>query len=74
MNFWTRVSRIILKNRYLILILIAIATTFLVSQMKHMRFSYTEANLLPEDHEVNIQYNQISRYFWRRGEFNFTCN
>jgi len=51
MNFWTRVSRIILKNRYLILILIAIATTFLVSQMKHMRFSYTEANLLPEDHE-----------------------
>ena len=25
MNFWTRVSRIILKNRYLILILIAIA-------------------------------------------------
>ncbi len=67
MNFWTRVSRIILKNRYLILILIAIATAFLVSQMKHMRFSYTEANLLPEDHEVNIQYNQFLDIFGEEG-------
>ena len=67
MNFWTRVSRIILKNRYLILILIAIATAFLVSQMKHMRFSYTEANLLPEDHEVNIQYNQFLDVFGEEG-------
>ena len=67
MNFWTRVSRIILKNRYLILILIAIATAFLVSQMKHMRFSYTEANLLPEDHEVNIQYNKFLNIFGEEG-------
>ena len=67
MNFWTRVSRIILKNRYLILILIALATTFLVSQMKHMRFSYTEANLLPEDHEVNVQYNQFLEVFGEEG-------
>ncbi len=67
MNFWTRVSRIILMNRYLILILIAIATAFLVSQMKHMRFSYTEANLLPEDHEVNIQYNQFLDIFGEEG-------
>lgn len=67
MNFWTRVSRIILKNRYLILILIAIATAFLVSQMKHMRFSYTEANLLPEDHEVNIQYNKFLEIFGEEG-------
>jgi predicted RND superfamily exporter protein len=67
MNFWTRVSRIILKNRYLILILIALATTFLVSQMKHMRFSYTEANLLPENHEINIQYNQFLDIFGEEG-------
>ena len=67
MNFWTRVSRIILKNRYLILILIAIATAFLVSQMKYMRFSYTEANLLPEDHEVNIQYNKFLDIFGEEG-------
>jgi len=67
MNFWTRVSRIILKNRYLILILIAIITTFLVFQMKNMRFSYTEANLLPENHEVNIQYNKFLEIFGEEG-------
>ena len=67
MNFWTRVSRIILKNRYLILILIAIVTTFLVFQMKNMRFSYTEANLLPENHEVNIQYNKFLEIFGEEG-------
>jgi len=67
MNFLTRVSRIILKNRYLILILIAIVTTFLVFQMKNMRFSYTEANLLPENHEVNIQYNKFLEIFGEEG-------
>jgi len=67
MNFWTRVSRVILKNRYLILILIAIITTFLVFQMKNMRFSYTEANLLPENHEVNIQYNKFLEIFGEEG-------
>ena len=67
MNFWTKVSRKILKNRYLILILIATATVFLVSQMKHMRFSYTEANLLPENHEVNIEYNTFLDIFGEEG-------
>ena len=67
MDFWSRVSRIILKNRYLILILIAGITAFLVSQMKHMKFSYTEANLLPENHEANIQYNQFLKIFGEEG-------
>lgn len=67
MNFWTRVSRIILKNRYLILILIAFVTAFLASQMKHMRFSYTEANLLPENHKVNIEYNTFLDIFGEEG-------
>ncbi|MBL4605068.1 MAG: MMPL family transporter [Flavobacteriaceae bacterium] len=67
MDFWTRVSRVILRNRYLILILIAGFTAFLVTQMKHMRFSYTEANLLPENHEVNLQYNQFLKIFGEEG-------
>tara|TARA_R110002072_G_scaffold95197_23_gene209917 strand:- start:560 stop:2827 length:2268 start_codon:yes stop_codon:yes gene_type:complete len=32
-----------------------------------MRFSYTEANLLPEDHEVNIQYNKFLEIFGEEG-------
>ncbi len=67
MNFWTRVANIILRNRYLVLIAIALITAFLVSQMKYMRFSYTEANLLPENHEVNLQYNQFLDIFGEEG-------
>lgn len=67
MDFWSRVSRIILRNRYLVLILIGAFTAFLVTQMKHMRFSYTEANLLPENHEANIQYNQFLDIFGEEG-------
>ena len=67
MGFWSRVSGIILRNRYLILILIAAFTAFLVSQMQYMRFSYTEANLLPENHSVNLQYNQFLEIFGEEG-------
>lgn len=67
MGFWSRVSGIILRNRYLILILIAAFTAFLVSQMQYMRFSYTEANLLPENHPVNLQYNQFLEIFGEEG-------
>ncbi|MDG1038346.1 MAG: RND family transporter, partial [Polaribacter sp.] len=67
MNFWTKVAGIILRNRYLVLIGIAIVTCLLASQMKYMKFSFTEANLLPEDHEANLQYNQFLKIFGEEG-------
>jgi predicted RND superfamily exporter protein len=67
MNFWTKVAGIILRNRYLVLLVVAAFTAFLATQMKHMRFSYTEANLLPENHEANIQYNQFLDIFGEEG-------
>lgn len=67
MDFWSRVSRLILRNRYLVLILIGAFTAFLVTQMKYMKFSYTEANLLPENHEANIQYNRFLNIFGEEG-------
>ena len=67
MNFWTKIAGLILRNRYLVLLGIAIITGLLASQMKYMKFSYTEANLLPEDHEANIQYNQFLEIFGEEG-------
>ncbi|MDB2612967.1 hypothetical protein N9Z00_04330 [Flavobacteriaceae bacterium] len=32
-----------------------------------MRFTYTEANLLPDDHEVNINYNNFLKTFGDEG-------
>ncbi len=67
MTFWTIVSRLILKGRFFILILIAAFTYFLASQMQYMRFSYTEANLLPKDHIINIEYNKFLDLFGEEG-------
>ena len=36
-------------------------------QWKNMRFTFTEANLLPDDHEVNIQYNSFLDKFGEEG-------
>jgi predicted RND superfamily exporter protein len=51
----------------LILIIIAIITGLLASQMKYMKFSYTEANLLPENHEANLEYNKFLKIFGEEG-------
>lgn len=67
MNFWTKVAGIILRNRYLVLLSIAIITGLLATQMEYMRFSYTEANLLPEDHEANQEYNKFLEIFGEEG-------
>lgn len=67
MNFWTKVAGLILRNRYVVLLIIAAFTAFLATQMKYMRFSYTEANLLPENHEANIQYNKFLEIFGEEG-------
>jgi len=67
MNFWTKVAGIILRNRYSVLIIIAIITGLLATQIRHMKFSYTEANLLPENHEVNLEYNKFLKIFGEEG-------
>jgi hypothetical protein len=67
MNFWTKVAGLILRNRYLVLLLIAGVTGFLAMQTQYMKFSYTEANLLPENHEANIEYNKFLEIFGEEG-------
>jgi len=67
MNFWTNLASGILRNRILVLIIIAGITVFLAMQTKYLKFSYTEANLLPEDHQVNLEYNQFLEIFGEEG-------
>lgn len=66
-QFWSHVARIILRNRILILILIAGITVFLAFQWQHMRLSSSEANLLPDDHPLNVQYNEFLSLFGEEG-------
>jgi len=66
-GFWARTARIILRNRILILALIAAFTIFLGLQWEHMRFSSSQANLLPDDHPVNLEYYSFLEQFGEEG-------
>ena len=66
-GFWETVARLILRNKIFILTSIAIATIFFGSQWDKMRFTYTEANLLPDQHEVNLKYNEFLEIFGEEG-------
>ncbi len=66
-NFWDITARLILRNKIAILIAIVVATIFFSFQWENMRFTYTEANLLPDDHEVNIKYNDFLKTFGEEG-------
>ena len=66
-GFWEAVARIILRNRILILILIGFGTGLMVSQWNKMRFTYTEANLLPDEHPANLEYNTFLDIFGEEG-------
>ena len=66
-GFWAGAARIILRNRILILLGIAAVTVLLATQWKYMQFSSTEANLLPDDHPANLQYNTFLDEFGEEG-------
>jgi len=66
-GFWARTARIILRNRILILLLVAGFTIFLGMQWKNMRFSSSQANLLPDDHPVNLEYQSFLEQFGEDG-------
>ncbi|MFK7813507.1 MAG: RND family transporter [Maribacter sp.] len=66
-GFWAKTARIILRNRVLILLLVAAFTVFLAMQWKNMRFSSSQANLLPDDHPVNLEYQNFLNQFGEEG-------
>ena len=66
-NFWGTVANLILRNRLLILITIGVVTLFLASQWQNMRFTFTEANLLPDTHPENLQYEDFIKTFGEEG-------
>jgi len=66
-GFWELVARIVLKNRITILGFIVLVTLFLALQWKDIRFTFTEANLLPDNHIVNKDYNRFLETFGEEG-------
>ena len=60
-------ARLILRNRVVILFGILATTIFWASQWKYMQFTYTEANLLPDKHPENLQYQKFISTFGEEG-------
>ena len=66
-GFWDSVSNLILRNRILIIALLVLVTSFFISQWQYIKFSNTEANLLPDNHEVNLEYLDFTDKFGEEG-------
>ena len=66
-GFWDVIARVILRNKIAILLAVIIVTGLFSTQWDNMRFTYTEANLLPDDHEVNVVYNDFLKIFGEEG-------
>ncbi len=66
-GFWEFIARIVLKNRLTILGFILVITVFLALQWKNIQFSFSEANLLPDDNSINIEYNAFLDKFGEEG-------
>lgn len=66
-GFWELIARIILRNRIVILSGIVLITIFMVFQWKNIKFTHTEANLIPADDKVNVDYNKFLKNFGEEG-------
>ena len=66
-GLWESIARIILNNRILIIISLILATYFFSTHWHKIRFTYTEANLLPNTHEENLKYNSFTSKFGEEG-------
>ena len=66
-NFWGAVANLILRNRFLILGSLLLVTLCLATQWQYMRFTFSEANLLPNKHCENLQYDAFVDTFGEEG-------
>jgi len=66
-GFWKKISKLILNNRILIILSLGLLTYFFSTNWDNIRFTYTEANLLPEDHPENVKYKKFTDKFGEEG-------
>lgn len=66
-GFWELIARIILRNRIIILSGVVLLTIFMVFQWKNIKFTHTEANLIPADDKVNVDYDKFLKNFGEEG-------
>ncbi|MGX1023397.1 efflux RND transporter permease subunit [Psychroflexus sp. MBR-150] len=66
-RFWNTIAGTILRNRIVFITLIIGVSAFLITQWKYIGFSFTEANLLPDKHPMNLEYQSFLEKFGDEG-------
>ena len=61
--FWKTVTKVILKNRVIWLVVLAMATAFMAYSGRTVETSYEFAKLMPETDSVSIDYNMLVEEF-----------
>lgn len=64
---WIKFSRIILRNRLLILIILGVATIFMGYQSQFARMSYQLAQMLPKTDSTFVEYQEFKNTFGKDG-------
>ena len=67
LGFWELIARVVLRNRILMLLIVTAVTVLLAMQWKNIHFTHTEANMLPDDNIVNIEYRAFLDKFGEEG-------
>jgi predicted RND superfamily exporter protein len=67
LGFWELIARVVLRNKILMLSIIVAITVFLGMQWKNIHFTFTEANMLPDDNIANVEYNAFLNKFGEEG-------
>ncbi len=63
MNIWTKLARIILRNKLFFLFFIIATTIFFMMQWQYVRISYTQKSILPEDDPYAQEYAKFRSVF-----------
>ena len=67
LGFWALLARLVLRNRVAILISVVLITVFLAFQWRNIKFTYTEANLLPDNETASVEYHAFLEKFGEEG-------
>ena len=66
-SFWDFIATKILRNRIGLLVALVLFTLFMAFQWQNIRLTYTEANILPKDNEITVQYDIFLEKFGEEG-------
>lgn len=66
-SFWDFIASKILRNRIGLLVALVLFTLFMAFQWQKIRMTYTEANILPKDNDISMQYKLFLDKFGEEG-------